>query len=403
MTRKFKKLRIDIINDFIYSVLATGIPIFVMQFIMYPIMANYMGTIKYGVVLTVIAGTNVIVAMLGNELSYTRLLRNSHYVKNSQIGDFPYLLILALIIMPFIGYLYLHFFLNQSLQVTIVVVIWAMIKILKVYYATSLRLELDYKNILLYNILTSIGYLIGLVVVKNGILWVYAFMTGEIISLLFVLHKSNFKHEPIIRTEYFNATFKTYIILVFSSLLSNSLQYFDKFLIFPILGAESVSIYTVAAFFGKTISLAVLPFSGVLLSYLASSKIVLNVKSYYKLMVLVIMSSLLFLLIAKYLSFPVINFLYPNIANSAREYILIVNLGIVIGIISSISLVIVLKIAPTFWQIVISVISLIIYLSLGYNWIQIYGIYGFAYTLIIVNTTKLVITSILAHNYLKVG
>ncbi|ALZ87497.1 hypothetical protein APT62_03065 [Aerococcus urinaeequi] len=403
MTRKFKKLRIDIINDFIYSVLATGIPIFVMQFIMYPIMANYMGTIKYGVVLTVIAGTNVIVAMLGNELSYTRLLRNSHYVKNSQIGDFPYLLILALIIMPFIGYSYLHFFLNQSLQVTIVVVIWAMIKILKVYYATSLRLELDYKNILLYNILTSIGYLIGLVVVKNGILWVYAFMTGEIISLLFVLHKSNFKHDPIIRTEYFNATFKTYIILVFSSLLSNSLQYFDKFLIFPILGAESVSIYTVAAFFGKTISLAVLPFSGVLLSYLASSKIVLNVKSYYKLMVLVIMSSLLFLLIAKYLSFPVINFLYPNIANSAREYILIVNLGIVIGIISSISLVIVLKIAPTFWQIVISVISLIIYLSLGYNWIQIYGIYGFAYTLIIVNTTKLVITSILAHNYLKVG
>ena len=87
-----------IILDFFINILATCIPIFVIQIIILPLINNQMDLVYYGNIITCTSLISTISVPFGIALNNTRLLKNSRYEKDGESGDFNLILVFSLVV-----------------------------------------------------------------------------------------------------------------------------------------------------------------------------------------------------------------------------------------------------------------------------------------------------------------
>ena len=347
-------------KDFIISSFSIFISTALLHFFLFPQLASNLTIDNYGISLTVIAIVNILTSTFGSELGYTRMIQDSQYkIKNFE-GDFTIIVIFASLYSVIMFLIILNFSIFIDSFSIVLSILLIVITILKAYIATEFRLNLSYYKILLTSLFTSLGYLIGGLLISYNINWIVPFLLAEFLSLVFVIFNTRIWKEKVVTTPLFFVSIKIYFFLLLSAFLNSTLNYLDRIIIFPLLGFASVSIYATSSLIGKFISLIFLPMSGVFLSYLIRGKFNVSLKNYYLINILVVLFSLIFIAFTFFFGEFLTGLLYPDFLELSRPFIFLANIGSLVSIIPSINRVIVLKIAPTYWQIIMSITGIVL-------------------------------------------
>ncbi|WP_326907834.1 hypothetical protein [Sedimentibacter sp. MB31-C6] len=390
-----------IIFDLLLNIVATAIPIAIIQLLIYPIIAKELGNTDYGLMITLVSLFNLVSHPYGNVLNNIRLLQNNDYEKNNFEGDFNILLIVGLFfnsIIMIIGTIYYEggfSFVSILLSIAISALI-----LIREYMIVTFRISLNYKAILLNNIFLVFGYLVGFLLFIIFGYWQLIYLSGYFVSLLFILKNSDMLKEKYKITPLFNSTSHKSMILFFSTFLKSAIVYADKLIIYPLLGPVAVSTYYSATILGKIISMGIAPISSVFLSYLPNIKKI-SLYNFIRLLfitgVIGVVGYYLCILVSK----PMLFLLYPEWAIESLDLIKITTASAILGVMCSVINPVILRFNNVNWQLVISMVEVMFYVVFTIFFYRIFGLKGFCLGILITKIFKLLLMITVYISYLR--
>lgn len=363
--------------DSLLNILSTALPLLVLQLVSLPIVASQVGSDKFGVVITVISIITVIGLPLGNVLNNIRLLNHKSYQEEGVVGDFNYLLIGSSFFSTLLIIFISVFFIDELklFNITLLVLI-VILMVSKEYLLVSYRITLNFKGILLNNLLLSIGYGLGTLVFFFLNYWEIIYLGGLLASVIYIVLTTSLLSEPIKRTKKFKTTFNEFAILYGAGFLKNFLSYADKIILLPILGPKNVSIYYAASIVGKIVSMVFSPINNVVLSYLVKIDKInrkVFIKAFSIILIIGVAGYFFTIVISPYF----LNFFYPLWAEESLYLIYITSATAIVSIFSSVFQPFNLRYNKLKWQIYMNVSNLIFYLILTYLLTTQYELIGF--------------------------
>lgn len=259
------------LSDMVLNMIGFGIYIVSQQILLLPILAKSVDDAVYSSIVLYISVLNVICNVTGGELGNVRLIRDSEYKEKNIVGDFTRILvtispIIAVIAMPILIYL------KYSVLGSVILVLTILMANVRLYATCYYRLQKKFGKVILQNICYFVGIVISLIVFKffNNIYLIM--LIPELLSLVYALKNSDLLKMKLAKTEEIKNTYKSFSELGSVSLLTNLMNYFDKFLIYPILGSASVAVYYAVNSMAKITSLITNPMSSVILSWVSNIK-----------------------------------------------------------------------------------------------------------------------------------
>ena len=320
MNNKFYR---DIFINIFASLLCTA----TLNLIIYPGFAKIFSVAVYGDILTVIGIINLLIAVLGNCLNNTRLVLNKFENIKNEEGNYNAVLFIVSVIGSLIGVFLFSLFQIKTFVATFLVFITVLLGIARAYYVVYYRLNLDYYSQLKANLIVATGYILGLLLIKSIDWWPLPFCLGEACSFYYTFKKGTLRNEPFHFTKDRKIVISTYLDLFLNGIIGNILVYFDRFLINPILGSASVAIFSVAVFWGKSVTPLLAPIASVMLSYLCQKNTDLSVKHYVLLFLSTTVPLLLFGIIGIWFGPWITGILYPTLIQDALPYLIIASAG----------------------------------------------------------------------------
>ena len=377
-----------ITGDFAINILASVIYTFARQIVVFPLLAARLPEDTYGTLLTVTGLVNICTSLVGNSLNNIRLVQNSRYEESGILGDFNVLCALGCAGSVVFSAVLWQLFAYDTVT-AVLLTVYLSISILYQYASAFFRLNLNFKRIFQCNVLVSLAYVAAAFPFANAALWPMVFLLGEGAGLIYVSVRTPFLREPCCRTPLFPETAKKAVVFMLSNLVGNLLMYADRMLIYPVLGPESVSYYSTAAFFGKSAGIVMTPIAGVLLGYFAQK----NFRASRRLFLLVngvSVTCLLIFFLGCCLFAPwFTKLLYPTLYDASAPYILLANLGAVVSIAGNMAQPMILKCCSTRWILTIQLLYGGTYLLLAMTLLPAYGLYGFCWATILANAVRL--------------
>ena len=260
--KKYKNIIIDLfINTFSFSIY-----IIAQQILFMPIMGKLISEDALAKFIMYISIFSIISNSLGSELGIVRQIREEKKEYGTYNKTLFYLIFFVFIIST-ITILFLHYSIIDTLFLSFIVVLAN----IRLYACSIYRMNKEFKKVFVQNILYLIGIVIGLLLFKKfRIIWIPS-LVAEMFSLLYSINTSDIKKMFSFKEDRLKKdillSFKDYSIIEF---LINMLTYFDKILIYPILGTYSVNVYYATSTMSKVVSLITNPLHGVILSWIKS-------------------------------------------------------------------------------------------------------------------------------------
>ena len=383
------------------NILAAGAPVIVMQLIVYPYLAKYNSAETYGVLLTVIGIVNMLLGVFGTSLNNVRLMQKKRYEEKNVTGDFNRLLIISAIIAVVSLSAFLFWFPQISVVTRVLLLVFVLLGVIREYFTVSYQLVLNYKKNLIARLIVCAAYLAGMFFVQFTVWWPLVFICGEVAGCIYIFCTTRLHREPLKRTSLFKETKNKFITLIFASVIVSSLLYIDRLLIYPILGADNVAVYTVASFFGKSLGMVVVPLVGVLLSYFAQKSFVMNRRIFLRMNAAALGAGAIFVLFSYYAAPWVTGILYPTLIDAALPYIFIANIAAIINAVAMMAQPSILQYCKTSLQMPIQLTYAISYIGLGIILMYQSGLIGFCYAAVIANTIRLLLYYIIGYIKIK--
>lgn len=381
----------EVILNILYSFISVALPTAVLQFIVQPVIAKYLGSESNGQYLTIMSLNYFLIGITSAVLNNVRLLQQQRYSKEKYKGDFNIFLgiyvIIILIAMP-IGWI----FYTKSFNV-LEILLLLLVSYLYLYHdyiCVEYRINLQYNKVLINNILMTLGYAFGVILFIMTKKWQIVFISAYTLPTIFDLFNTSFIKEPFTYTPLFRETLGKVSKLTCSNALGTAPAYCDKFVLYPILGGESVSIYNSASIVGKLLILVSAPLNSVFLSYIVRIK-ELKVKFTVKKGIIVVGILILAYFTCVIVGYPLISLLYPDWAIESYRYIPITVAGSLFMLISNLLNIIIIRFYNLTYQIIIEVFSLIAYFIATLAALYLWGLYGFCIAVAIVAFLKMIV------------
>lgn len=390
---KIKKQKI--FSDILLNIVATVIPIMVLQLIIYPMISARTLDESYGKMITTVSIVSVVCNTIGNVLNNVRLLYNEQYKEKKETGDFNLLLLIGAVLGTLVVLVaeILMFDGITAIQVLLGCAI-GLVMGGYAYYSVAFRLTLDYKRIVVSNVVLGLGFCIGFCLFFLTMQWEWVYIVGYGIALVYVAGKCDLWKENLSRTSLWRSTLRNTVLLLLSGILYSMLNYADKLLIYPLIGGEAVAIYYIASIFGKIVSMAVSPINSVFLTYLAKMK---SMSRNY--IILVILASAAMAAIGygacMLTARPILTILYRQHVDEAMKYMPLTSAIAMVTMLISVYYPFVLKFCDMKWQVVIDGTSLIVYIGLSILLFSWFGLYGFCVGVLGAFTVKLMVMVII--------
>lgn len=389
----------QVIKDMALNIFSGAIPIVVLQLFILPNLSFYTDANYYGIIVTILAMMNTVPSSFGNVLNNVRLLHQGEYENKREYNDFPILLLIAefinVILLLIAGIAYLDR--NDYLGIILTVIMGAM-WLAKEYHVVTFRLKIDYIKAAICNIFLSVGYVVGYGVFFLTNYWQFIYIIAFLCMYAYLAFNSDILLEKPKITFGFKKCIIDSIALIIAVVLARSISYADKMLLYPLLGGVSVSIYYAATVLGKVASLVVTPINSVALTYLSKYRkkpddiFRWTVKNGVFICLIVYFASIVF-------GKPILNILYPKFADEAVKYIWITSGSIVVSTFTSMVTPFVLKFCNTKWQIIINLITTVIYVFLSLILTRTLDLMGFCVSVFLANLVKLIITLIAYYKF----
>lgn len=377
--------------DSLLNIIATSIPLLILQLVTLPVVGARLGGDQYGLVVTLISLFTLLSLPFGNVLNNIRLLSDNEYKQKKITGDFNLLLAGSIIISSFMMILGTVYYEGSFSLVSIILMVTiSCLNLLREYLLVSFRLKLNYKGILINNIILGIGYLTGTLVFYLTGYWQLIFIFGSGLSLFYITRNSNLLKETFTLTNLFKKTTYKSFVLFLSSFLKTLLSYADKLLLFPLLGPIAVTIYYTSTIVGKIISMMITPINGVILSYLTRME-KMRINNFIYIIVIIGIVGLMGYFATILISHPLLYFLYPNWAAESLKLIYITTASAIIGVMSSLLQPFNLRYNNINWQLLISGTNVVVYIISVFMFYNLYGLIGFCIGVLVANSYKLVL------------
>lgn len=384
-------------KDVALNIVANAIPILVLQVLVQPYIANSIGSELNGQFMTVLALIHLLIVLTSGSLSASRLLLYKQYRKEGIEGDFNiYLIILSIFnfVVVFGGCILYDFDLSIAdiSCISILAVIW----LIKDYIIVQYRQNLDYKNILVNNMVLSGGFVLGLFFFKYFPHWYIVFVSGYILALLHALLTTNLIKEKPHRTKLFITLYWVFSKLFIAHVLSVIVLNFDRLVLYPLVGGVMISIFYSASIVSKMLSMVSVPISNVLLSYLVKMDSLSRKK--IKLVCAISLGfGVVMYLVCIFISPFVLDLLYPKWSEESMVYVPITAAFTSFELIVTLLNPFVLRFCNVSYQIVLQAVYLLLYSLLGMGLFYRYGLMGFAIGAMIAILCKVLCTYLIMY------
>lgn len=367
------------LSDVVLNMIGFGIYIVSQQILLLPLLAKMVSDDIYSGFVLYISILNVVCNVTGGELGNVRLVRDSDYKEKSLIGDFTRILvvlspIIAIIVMPIF-----IFYMKYSIIGAILLTFTILMTNIRLYSTCYYRLEKQYSKVIIQNVFYLIGIVISLIVFyfyRNIYLLLFI---PEFISIFYALKNSDLLKMKMQKTIEMLNTVKKFIKLGIVSLLTNLMDYFDKFLIYPMFGAGSVAVYYAVNSMSKIANLITNPMSGVILSWVSN----INTKdSKNKILKVTLLANIPVLIITTVITAPLtyiaLKVLYSQYIQDALILIIPISLTTAFSIAATLIKSVLLKYSNTNKLVGTYFLYFIIFVVLSYFLSRSNGLQGFA-------------------------
>lgn len=365
-------------GDMILNIIASSIPLFLLQFLIQPYVAKIIGSESYGSMLTIIGFLNIGMGVFGNSINNARLIDTRLY--ETQKGDFNLFLVLFNLVNGLLLVLIIKAY-KFPLDNTgfALILISSFFTISSSYLSVEYRIQLHYKKIMFSRLIQAFGFALGSFLFFLTKKWEWIFFLGYGFEFLYVVSSTRLLKEPYRFTNNIKRVFSRITILVASSLLGSLLAYYDRLLIFPLFGGTELAIYYAATIVGKTLSLVTSPLSSVLLSY-STRLLSISRKHFLLFSLALLLTCIMGYFVCIQLSEPLIRLLYPEYLEAARKYISITVAASMFEVYYSFVWPIIFRFGKNHYPLLISGIKAVFYLFFSILLVNKYGVFGVCFS-----------------------
>lgn len=382
MPKKLKKIQ-NLIRDLVFNTLGFGIYIATQQILLMPIMARTLPEEDFAKVVLYISVFAIITNVLGSELGIVKQVKKEKISEESDYNRillqlFPTIILIAIMILAI-----LRFNILEIIMLTITIILGNT----RLYSAAHFRANKDFKKIVMQNILYLVGTAIGLFITYKLKLIAIPMLLAEIMCLIFDISKTDIIKTGISKTKHNKEIWNTFAGFGFISFLINMTTYFDKIIIYPILGENAVNVYYATSSMSKILSLITNPLHGVILSWLKGN----DEEFKKKVTTVTIKANMPILIITFVLSLPLtyiaVIILYPQYLEDSKKLIIPICVGVAFSTAASIIKAILMKYIESKKLVKMYVIYNVILLVGATIASYYFGITGFAYATAIASTS----------------
>ena len=348
-----------------------------------PIMARILPEEDFAKVVLYISVFAIITNVLGSELGIVKQVKKEKISEESDYNRillqlFPTIILIAIIILAI-----LRFNILEIIMLTITIILGNT----RLYSAAHFRANKDFKKIVMQNILYLVGTAIGLFITYKLKLIAIPMLLAEIMCLIFDISKTDIIKTGISKTKHNKEIWNTFAGFGFISFLINMTTYFDKIIIYPILGENAVNVYYATSSMSKILSLITNPLHGVILSWLKGN----DEEFKKKVTTVTIKANMPILIITFVLSLPLtyiaVIILYPQYLEDSKKLIIPICVGVAFSTAASIIKAILMKYIESKKLVKMYVIYNVILLVGATIASYYFGITGFAYATAIASTS----------------
>lgn len=382
MLKKLKKIQ-NLIRDLLFNTLGFGIYIATQQILLMPIMARILPEEDFAKVVLYISVFAIITNVLGSELGIVKQVKKEKISEESDYNRillqlFPTIILIAIMILAI-----LRFNILEIIMLTITIILGNT----RLYSAAHFRANKDFKKIVMQNILYLVGTAIGLFITYKLKLIAIPMLLAEIMCLIFDITKTDIIKTGISKTKHNKEIWNTFAGFGFISFLINMTTYFDKIIIYPILGENAVNVYYATSSMSKILSLITNPLHGVILSWLKGNDEEFKKKA----TTVTLKANMPILIITFVLSLPLtyiaVIILYPQYLEDSKKLIIPICVGVAFSTAASIIKAILMKYIESKKLVKMYVIYNVILLVGATIASYYFGITGFAYATAIASTS----------------
>lgn len=374
------------ISDYIYSMGSMLIQQVVLQLIVYPLINYWHGEETLGNIVYYMSIVYIIAQTVGYSLSQTRLVVRRDYKTTN--GDYNSISVVLVFVAASLGSIIVSNRLSSTELIGYFLVL--IVTTYRFYCTVEYRLKLNFKICLVFFLFISAGYLLGAVLYYFTNLWYLIFITGELAGVLYIMIKGSI-FKPERRSKNTKKLTIAVLTLCASSVITYTIENLDRIILLNFIGPASVSTYYAVSLIGKTLLMFVAPINTITLSYISASEKSQTKKEFLSACRIYIIVGISFYLMCL-VGTPIFTKLfYPNIYSQIHGLNVIVNLAQIIGLVSSLPMVLILNSLGSKYHLGIHLIYALIYIPLAVIFTKLYGITGYAWASLIANSLKLAI------------
>ena len=295
MIKKFKNKfshEFKIANDMVYTMGANVVMQIILQIILYPTLNKFFGESITGTILYFMGIVYIFPQAIGTALCNTRLI--SRKTMDTTNGDFSKILISSCVVCGAICF-YFGYKEENDLLFSVLFAVFTAIYAIRMYALVEFRLQNNFKGYFIYHLIVSCGYLIGLGLYFLVHYWLIIFLIGEVFGIVYSLIRGNIfnREKP---TGNIKKNLKDYLMLVFSILLRDGVNQYDKVVIFTLVSSNLVVQYNAVSLIGKLLQMLINPVNTLIVTYLSAKNKGFTKSKFRKFTLISLGSGLLFLL-----------------------------------------------------------------------------------------------------------
>lgn len=370
----------SILGDSVINIVAFTILVGAQQLLAFPVIAKNISPDNFGMILIMMGIVNVF-SVLTSNLPCVHLVSPTDYKRNS----YNYLFISILLFIFLVSLILAFSIFNKTGGLTkLCFIILCQSTCFRAFITTNYQIENHFKSVVNQNVFYVIGMILGLFVCNFSSNWLILFITADFFSLLYSWRKINKVCKQYYSIKFSLKELTNYVNFITKDIISYLLNLFDRFIIYPILGGTSVSVYYSMMSVSKLFSLVLNPLSVVLFMKMSITGIekmlILNRISLVSILFM-ILSSLLFIIIIPFY----VKIFYPTyVASIEGVYIYVAILsGISCSLIMFKSLII--KLCPLHKLRNIYMQYMILFLVLSIVFVYKFNLIGFVIVNIVLN------------------
>lgn len=361
-------------GDLLINTFSFGIYIIAQQLVFMPTMGKLLSANEFANLVIYISIFSIISNVLGSELGIVRQVRenknNGNDYNRILLFLFPIITIISMAIL-----ILLKYNLIDSICFTVII----LLANIRLYALSCFRLDKKFKNVLFQNLLYLAGLVVGILLYKRcGYIWM-PMLIAELCTLIYSFARTDIMRAGIAKTGENKEICKSFLDLGFISLLVNAMVYFDKMLVYPILGEIAVSIYYSTTSMSKVVSMITNPMHGVLISWIKGN----DEKEKNKIVKYTLKVNIPVLIIVFVVSIPLTYFavkiLYEQYLEQSIALIIPVCIGLAFSTVSSLVKSVLLKYVQSKKLVITYLIYFAIFILISIPMSKWQGVVGFAY------------------------